>query len=163
MPKDKAKIAEMPQSSVVQDDVIIVDLLDDEEAIWTGAMNGCCSVIFLWNLDPVTGRYGRVRGQHGAGGPRALDWAKLAKDVPKDAKMIMACNKAQFGRGNDGQDYVQMVKDMMTDLKITVRERTFSDEEPILVDRKGAITQLGNPDFAKYMVRTPTAERKPRR
>jgi hypothetical protein len=89
------KIAELRQSGGTKNDLpVIVNLADDEEAMMTGAMNGCCSAIVLWNPD-ANGRYQNVRGHHADASPENIDWSQLLEGVPNDAakaKLIIVCS-----------------------------------------------------------------------
>ena len=101
--KEKQRAALMIQSAVATEftpgeRALVANLEPQEQALITGTMGGCCSLVFLWEKAVDQNYYNRVRGQHGAGGPQALDFATLAADVPtnKNTIMIMICAPADF-------------------------------------------------------------------
>jgi hypothetical protein len=77
----RTKIVRLRQSP--RDNSSIFDLNDDEDAMVTGPMGGCVSVILLWGA--AGGRFAHVRGHHGSGGVDAIDWASLKAGVPAGA------------------------------------------------------------------------------
>jgi hypothetical protein len=59
------------------------DLPFGDNVIDTGNMGDCVSVIVMWNW--VGPRAGNMRGFHGFGGIRAVNWTSLFANVPDDA------------------------------------------------------------------------------
>lgn len=157
MPKTKQKIAKLPQSGAGNDLAVVVDLQPDEIGLYTGEMGGCCSVVVLWDFDDPSHQYRQVRGQHGAGGPQALDWDQLLQGVPLDvsSRIVVAFNADDLA---EPKDYPGKVKAKLKALGYA-GPRTFSSEGCVLIDRTGAVTALDPTDSAAYAVRTPPPPR----
>jgi hypothetical protein len=158
----KKKIAQLAQSG--KDAPIIVDLEDDEVGMYTGMMGGCCAVVVLWNQDPVTHRYRNVRGQHGAGGPGALNWGLLLQGVPTDgtSRVVIACAPGDFAPG-PGESalghprYVAKVETMLAGEHYQGAS-DFHPKANALVDRSGTVEQLdtmGTDLDSVYEIRKP--------
>jgi hypothetical protein len=63
------------------------DLPFGDNVIDTGNMGDCVSVIVMWNW--VGPRAGNMRGFHGFGGIRAVNWTSLFANVPDNADALV--------------------------------------------------------------------------
>jgi hypothetical protein len=126
------KIAKLVQSPEVK--AVIVDLEDDEIAILTGVMGGCCSIIVLWGGLNENG-YKKVRGHHAGGGPGNLNWGLLLKGVPnnENTKIVMSCAPCDY---TGEYSYTGKVKDALKDLEFKCK-RSFCNFSNALIDRHG--------------------------
>lgn len=127
------KIAKLVQSP--KDRARIVDLEDNEIAILTGDMGGCCSIIVLWGGLGKNG-YKNVRGHHASGGPGNLNWDELLKGARNNphTKIVMSCAPSVY---TGYSDYPGKVKAALKKEKIRCK-RVFCAFTNALVDRHGS-------------------------
>lgn len=143
----KRKMAQLTQSP--RDKSVIVTLQLDEEAIITGDMGGCCSVILLWKKPINNDRCFGVRGHHASGGPGNLDWDGLLDKVPtKDihTKLVMSCAPADY------TSYIDKVKDALAEREIKIR-RTFLNYSNAVVYRDGSSESYANLNRKDLLIR----------
>jgi hypothetical protein len=58
------------------------DLPEDDPVMCTGPMGDCVCVVVLWDHNPQTNTFDRVRGYHGLGGFLEINLDSLFDDVP---------------------------------------------------------------------------------
>jgi hypothetical protein len=146
----KPNIAELVQSPL--DQAVIIDLAANEVAVVTGTMNGCVSVVVLWN--PVNGVFQNVRGHHAGGGPGNIDWAQLLQGVPLDQNTLIV-----MAHGDSTTEYD------VTNLRAAVGQhpgtrRSFVKHSNCYIDRKSpnpTMREIDTSEYAKYNVRRGTS------
>ncbi|MEZ5825055.1 MAG: hypothetical protein R3C97_10040 [Geminicoccaceae bacterium] len=126
MPK---KIAELVQSP--KDKAVIVELAADEVAMVTGMMGGCVSVIVLTN--PQNDKFQTVRGHHGSGGVRNVNWDELLNGAKLGANDLVV-----FGYSPD--EHEEEVKRIQAAAKAVGQAKgtrhVFAAYSNVYVDRK---------------------------
>lgn len=148
MPKI-AKLVQSPRESAV-----IVELKDDEVAMLTGMMGGCCSIVVLWGgLGPAG--FNRVRGHHAGGGPGNVAWDALLKDVPPgpETKVVMSCAPADY---SGPYSYIDPVKEELTKRGYGCR-RSFEMYANAYIDRNGAARPFDEAREAGFEIRNKDA------
>jgi len=146
--KEKTKIAQLVQSP--KDKAIIVNLAMGEEAIITGTMAGCCSVVVQWGHFVNASGYRYMRGHHGGGGPGAINWELLFDKVPNSVatRMVMSCAKMDF------KLYVPKVKAALLKNKIIVTPKFFATENAY-IGRDKSIVDYKSLDPDDFKIRKP--------
>lgn len=155
------KIVELRQSGGTKNDPpCIVNLADDEEAMMTGVMVGCCSAIVLWNPD-ANGRYRNVRGHHADASPAHIDWSQLLEGVPNDAakaKLIIVCSPDNLNPADD-YNYRNKVNEALPDLLVgnvaCALVPEFHGLNNGLVSRAGTVSDFQQLDPEDYEIRNP--------
>ncbi|MCR6501782.1 hypothetical protein MUO32_22340 [Shinella sp. CPCC 101442] len=143
----KTKMAQLTQSP--RDKAIIVTLQAGEEAIITGVMGGCCSVVLLWNKPINTNNYFNARGHHAGGGPGNLDWDGLLDGVDTNdfnTKLVMSCAP------DDYVSYIEKVKDALAGKNIKIR-RAFLNLTNAVIYRTGDYADFNNLDASTLLIR----------
>lgn len=143
----KPNIAELVQSPL--DGSVIINLNPNEVAVVTGTMNGCISVVVLWN--PVNGVFQNVRGHHAGGGPGNIDWAQLLQGVPLNTNTLIVL---AYGDSTSAYD--------LTNLRTAVDQhpgtrRSFVKHSNCYIDRKSpapTVREIDSSEYSKYNVRT---------
>lgn len=101
----------------------------------SGDMNGCYAGFILANRAIGGGSYNLVRGQHGAGGPTAIDFDELLQGVTNqpNAVFIGSCKKS------DAKSYHAQVDKILTEKGFSnnVGNRIYKDFANIFVYRSG--------------------------
>lgn len=136
MPTNIATLVMSPRENA-----FIVDLAQDELALITGQMGGCCSLVVLWgNLDQDKG-FANLRGQHAGGGPGNFNWDALKKDVPNTThtRYVMACAPGDFTEPNS---YVGKVKAALAEEKLVWTAIDMHGISNAYIDRFGTATDF---------------------
>lgn len=132
--KPKTKVVQMRMSPF--DDPAIFEVNQDEEGLITGVMGGCCSVVLLSGTYTTGRGFNKISGQHGAGGPGALNWPELLKgfDTSINNKIVMSC------AASDYENYIEKIKAAMTANGVRCR-RDFHKYSDAIVWRDGSVQE----------------------
>jgi hypothetical protein len=144
MPDPIAELVQSPRARSV-----IIDLAANEVAVVTGRMNGCVSVILLWN--PVNGVFQNVRGHHAGGGVGNVDWTALKAGVPLNATTLVVVaylkGETEYGLGQ--------IRDEVA-ANLTGVRRMFAESPNCFVDRvspNATVRNFDDAEYANYIVR----------
>ena len=129
--KKKTKAVQMRMSPY--DDPAVFDMRQDEEGIITNEMGGCCSVILMWGVYTTGRGFNNIRGQHGAGGPGALNWGELLRGFDRSVqnKIVMSCAPSDYA------NYIDRIKTQLSENRIQCR-RDFLQYTNAIVWRDGS-------------------------
>jgi hypothetical protein len=81
-----------PQGLILQQsngDENVTEVPKSVKYVVSGSMAGCCTVAVLWDWQTGDLFYRYMRAQHGAGGPEAIGWNALMKDVPVNGNTLV--------------------------------------------------------------------------